>query len=174
MLKEKINKAFNSQVNKEVFSAYLYFSMCAYFDSINLKGFSNWMRVQAQEELFHANKFFSFVLERGGKIELEGIEKPQTTWKSPLDAFEAAYKHELFISASINDIVALSLEEKDFAAHSFLQWFVNEQVEEEANADEIVQKLKLLVDDKGSGIFMMNNELAARVYMPPAASAPAN
>jgi len=159
MLKEKINKAFNSQVNKEVFSAYLYFSMCAYFDSINLKGFSNWMRVQAQEELFHANKFFSFVLERGGKIELEGIEKPQTTWKSPLDAFEAAYKHELFISASINDIVALSL---------------NEQVEEEANADEIVQKLKLLVDDKGSGIFMMNNELAARVYMPPAASAPAN
>lgn len=173
MLKEKINKAFNAQVTKEIYSAYLYFSMCAFFDNINLKGFSNWMRVQAQEELFHANKFFSFVLERGGKIELEAIDKPPVSWKTALDVFESAYKHELFVSASINDLVALALEEKDFAAHSFLQWFVNEQVEEEAAADEIVQKLKLLGEDKGAGIFMMNNELGARVFTPPATGADA-
>ncbi len=170
MLKEKINKALNEQINREVFSAYLYFSMCAYFDSINLKGFSNWMRVQAQEELFHANKFFSFVLERGGKVELEAIEKPQVIWKSPLDAFGAAYNHEIFISTSINNIVALTLEEKDFAAHSFLQWFVNEQVEEEANADAIVKKLDLLGEAKGAGIFMMDNELGSRVFTMPAAA----
>ena len=174
MISKKMEKALNEQVNKEYFSSYLYLSMAAYFENKNLKGFANWMRVQVQEELLHSMKFFDFIIERGGKVELKAIEAPQIDWKSILDAFEAAYKHENFISESINNLVALSLEEKDFAANSFLQWFVNEQVEEESSVDAVVQKLKLLGEEKGSGIFMLDNELGTRVFTPPAASGSAN
>ncbi|HPG30260.1 MAG TPA: ferritin [bacterium] len=168
MINKKIEKAFNEQLNKEYFSSYLYLSMAAYFESRNLKGFANWMRVQTQEELAHFMIFFDNIIERGGKVSLTGIESPQTEWKSILDAFEAAYKHELFISNSINELVALSIQEKDYAANNFLQWFVKEQVEEEASVDEIVQKLKLLGEEKGGGIFMLDNELSSRIFTPPA------
>ncbi len=169
MIKQIIADEFNAQANREFYSAYLYLSMAGYFEQKNLNGFSNWMRVQAQEELTHAMKFFDYILERGGKTKLEAIDRPQTEWSSLLSAFEDAYKHELFISENINRLTALAIDEKDYAANNFLQWFVTEQVEEESSVDNIVQKLRL-VGDNGSGIFMIDNELAARVFTPPAAS----
>jgi ferritin len=164
-----MEKALNKQINEEYFSAYLYLSMAAYFDSINLTGFSNWMRVQSQEEMSHVMKFFDFVIERGGRVHLDAIKKPDIEWASPLAAFEDAYKHECFISGCINDLVTLSLEANDHATDNFLQWFVSEQVEEEASADAIVQKLKL-VGDNGPGIFMIDQEMATRVFTPPPAA----
>ena len=161
MLKESIEKALNKQINWELYSAYLYLSMAAYFDSINLKGFSHWMRMQFQEELNHAMKLFDYVSERGGRVVLEAIEKPPSEWKSPLDAFEAVYNHEVKVTGLINELVELALKERDHATYNMLQWFVNEQVEEEASADEIVQKLRL-VGDEGRAIFMIDRELAQR------------
>ncbi len=168
MLSEKMNKALNKQINEEIFSSYLYYAMAAYFDSKGLSGFSNWMRVQTQEELSHAAKLNDYINERGGRVVLEAIAKPALEWDSPLAAFEAAYQHEQHISKCINDLVDIAIAERDHATNNFLQWFVKEQVEEEASADEIVQKLKLVGENKG-GMFMVNRELAARVYTPPAA-----
>ena len=161
MLKESIEQALNKQINWELYSAYLYLSMAAYFDSINLKGFSHWMRMQFQEELNHAMKLFDYVSERGGRVVLEAIEKPPSEWKSPLDAFKAVYNHEVKVTGLINELVELALKERDHATYNMLQWFVNEQVEEEASADEIVQKLRL-VGDEGRAIFMIDRELAQR------------
>jgi ferritin len=169
MLGQKIEEAFNEQINWELYSGYLYLSMSAYFLAINLNGFANWMRVQAQEELTHAMKFFDFINERGGRIQLLEAKAPAKEWDSPLAAFEDAYKHEQFVSSRINDLVNLALEEKDHASNNFLQWFVSEQVEEEASVDEVVQKLKLIGSD-GGGLFMIDQELAQRVFTPPAAS----
>lgn len=169
MLSKKIQDALNAQINAEMFSSYLYLSMAAYFESVNLKGFSNWMRVQVQEEDFHAKKFFNYMLERQGKVALKAIDAPQATWKSPLDAFKAAYEHEQKITASINKLAALAQQETDFATGVLLQWFITEQVEEEANADGIVQQLKLINDNPG-GLFMLDRELATRVYTPPVAA----
>jgi len=161
MINEKLEKALNKQINKELFSAYLYMSMSAYFESQNLLGFANWMSVQAQEELTHAQKFYNFVNERGGRVILEGIEKPQSEWNSTLIAFEDSLKHEQFITASINDLVSMAIEEKDYATNIFLQWFVTEQVEEEASVEEVINKLKLMKDAPG-GIFMIDRELGQR------------
>ena len=161
MLKETIQDALNKQINAELYSAYLYLSMSSYFESINLKGFANWMRVQAQEELGHAMRMYDYVVERGGRVILDTIEKPPSEWKSPLDAFEAVYNHETKVTGLINDLVELALKERDHATYNMLQWFVNEQVEEEASADEIVQKLKL-VGDEGRALFMIDRELAQR------------
>jgi ferritin len=169
MLGQKIEEAFNEQINKELFSGYLYLSMSAYFLSINLNGFASWMRVQALEELTHAMKFFDFINERGGRAELHEAKAPQKEWESPLAAFEDAYEHECFISNCINDLVNLSLDEKDHASNNFLQWFVSEQVEEEASVDEVAQKLKLIGGD-GGGLFLVDQELAQRVFTPPAAA----
>lgn len=158
--------AINGQVNAEWFSSYLYISMAAYFDSLGLKGFSNWMRVQAQEEDFHAKKFFDYLLSRQGKVVLQAIEAPASEWASPLAAFEAAYEHEQKVTALINGLMGLAQKENDYASVAFLQWFVTEQVEEEANADEIVQKLKCIGDNTG-GLFMLDRELATRVFVAP-------
>ena len=169
MLKEKIQKALNQQVNAELYSSYLYLAMAAYFETINLKGFANWMRVQTQEELVHAMKFYDFIIERGGKAVLSSIEGPPTEWASPLAVFEQAYEHEQKVTGLINSLVDLSIAEQDHATNNFLQWFVAEQVEEEASADEVVQKIKLMGDASG-GLFMLDRELAQRVFTPPAAT----
>jgi ferritin len=170
MVKKKIEAALNKQLNAELYSSYLYLSMSAYFQSINLPGFANWMRVQTQEELVHAMKFYDFINERGGRVTLQKIDSPPTKWASPLNAFESAYKHEQKVTGLINDLVNLAVGEKDHATNIFLQWFVTEQVEEEASADEVVQKLKLVGKDSG-GMFMLDGEMGQRVFTPPAASA---
>jgi len=170
MLNKKIQPALNQQLIAELYSSYLYLSMSAYFQSVNLPGFANWMRVQAQEELVHAMKFYDFINERGGRVMLQQIEAPPTEWSSPLDVFENAYKHEQKVTGLINDLVNLAVKEGDHATNIFLQWFVTEQVEEEASADEVVQKLKLMGDD-GGGLFMLDREMGQRIFTPPAASA---
>ncbi|MBW2651990.1 MAG: ferritin [Deltaproteobacteria bacterium] len=169
MIKEKIQDALNEQINAELYSSYLYLSMSAYFESINLKGFASWMRVQTQEELVHAMKFYDYLIERGGKVVLSSIESPPTEWPSPLAIFENAYQHEQKVTGLINELVDLAIAEKDHATNIILQWFVSEQVEEEASADEVVQKIKLMGDARG-GIFMLDRELAQRVFTPPTAT----
>jgi len=168
MISEKMQKAINDQINAELYSAYIYLSMSSYFTSLNLDGFANWMTVQTQEEVAHAMKFFDFVNERGGRALMAPIEGPDTEWDSPLAAFEAAYKHEQYVTGRIEDLVKLAREEGDTASEIMLQWFVTEQVEEEASADAIVQKLKLVRDAPG-GIFMLDRELGARTFTPPTA-----
>ncbi len=165
MLNQKIEAALNSQINAEIFSSYLYLSMSAYFDSQNLAGMANWMRFQAQEELIHVMKFFDFTNERDGRVLLPQIDGPKTEWTSPLDAFEDAYAHEQKVTGLINDLVDLSLAEKDHASNTFLQWFVTEQVEEEAAAKTIVDKLKM-VGDNPVALYMLDGELGQRTPPP--------
>ena len=165
MLKPKIEKTINKQINAELWSAYLYLSMSAYFESISLGGFANWMRIQAQEEVSHAMRFYNYVVERGGRVKLMPIDAVKTDWKSPLDAFEETYTHEQKVTGLINELVNMSAAEKDHATVNMLQWFIDEQVEEESSADEIVQKLKLIGKD-GSGLFMIDRELGQRVFTP--------
>jgi ferritin len=169
MIGKKLQDALNKQLNAELYSSYLYLSMAAYFERINLRGFANWMRVQVQEENAHAMKFFDYVIERGGRVLLSSIEGPPTKWESPMDAFEHVSKHEQKVTALINKLVNLAVSEKDHATNNFLQWFVSEQVEEEASAEEVVQKLRLMKDAPG-GLFMIDRELAQRVFTPPATS----
>ena len=168
MISKKMEEALNEQVNAELYSAYLYLSMESYFKSLNLNGFANWMRVQTQEEVAHAMKIYDFVNERGGRITLKAIEGPQTEWDSPLAVFEAVYVHEQKVTGLINDLVDLAIKEKDHATNNFLQWFVNEQVEEESSADEVVQQLKMMENAPG-GMFMLDRELGQRIFTPPAA-----
>ncbi len=167
MLKEKMQEALNKQVNAELYSSYLYLSMTAYFESTGLKGFANWMRVQAQEELMHAMRIYDHINERSGRVMLESIDNPPYKWDSPLSVFEDTYKHEQVVTGMINGLVDLANLEKDHATYNFLQWFVSEQVEEESNSSDIVQKLKLIKDD-GRGLLMLDQELAQRVFVPPA------
>ena len=167
MLSDTINKALNEQINAEFFSAYLYYSMAAYFEDIGLPGAANWMHHQGIEEMTHGAKIFNYIGDRGGRVILDAIDQPQSEWPSPLAAFEAVYEHEVVVTGLINRLVKLAREESDFNTDNFLQWFVAEQVEEEASADEIVQRLKLVEQDKG-GLFMIDRELAARtVTLPP-------
>lgn len=166
MLSSEMEKALNDQVNAELFSAYLYLAMVAYFEDQNLSGFAQWMTAQSQEENFHAMKFFSYIHERGGRVTLESIEKPQFTWASPQAALEAALAHEQYISKRINDLVDLAIDEKDHATNSFLRWFVDEQVEEEDHVGGIVQKLHM-IGTEGGGLFMMDRDLGTRVFTPP-------
>lgn len=169
MLNAKIEEVLNQQINAELFSSYLYLSMSAYFESQNLKGMANWMRIQAQEENAHAMKLFDFINERGGRVTLAKIEAPQVEWASPLAAFQGAYEHECKISGLINGLVDLAFSEKDHATNAFLQWFVTEQVEEEASVLEIAEKLKL-AGDQGGMLFMLDRELEQRA-LPPATTA---
>ena len=166
MLSKKMEKAINLQINAELYSSYLYLSMATYFESISLGGFSNWMRQQVQEELFHAMKMFDFVCERGGRVILTAIEGPPSQWKSPLDAFQNVLSHEQKVTGLINDLVNLALDERDHATNIFLQWFVSEQVEEEATAGTLVDKLKLIGKD-ANGLFMMDTELGQRLFTMP-------
>jgi len=168
MISKKMEEALNGQVNAELYSAYLYLSMESYFKSLNLNGFTNWMRVQTQEEVAHAMKIYDFINERGGRVTLKPIEGPQTEWDSPLAVFEAVYVHEQKVTGLINDLVDLAIKEKDHATNTFLQWFVSEQVEEESSADEVVQQLKMMENAPG-GMFMLDRELGQRVFTPPAA-----
>ncbi len=167
MIKEKIEKAINDQINAELYSGYLYLSMSSWFSSINLDGFATWMRAQAQEEVMHALKFYDYVIERGGKVTVTAIEGPPVKWDSPLAVFEYTLKHEQKVTGLINDLVDLAIAEKDHATNAFLQWFVTEQVEEESSADEIVQKLKL-VGDQGSGLLLLDQQMGQRVTLPAA------
>ena len=166
MLNKEMEDALNGQINAEMYSAYLYLSMSAYFQSISLSGFANWMRVQYQEEMAHAMKFYDFINERGGRVTLKVIDAPPTNWASPLAAFEAAYAHEQKVTGLINDLVEKALEKRDHATRIFLQWFVSEQVEEEDNANKIVEHIKLMGDARG-GMFMLDRELGQRTFAQP-------
>ncbi len=168
MLSKKMEKAFNDQIKWEFYSAYMYLSLGAYFQEKGLPGFANWMNVQFQEEQFHAMKMYNYVLEKGGKIQLQAIDAPPHAWKSPLEAFQFALTHENHVTKRINDLVDLAQKEKDHASAIFMQWFVTEQVEEEASFGDTVNKLKLVGD--GGGLFMLDRELATRVFTPPAAA----
>ncbi|OPX37237.1 MAG: ferritin [Desulfobacteraceae bacterium 4484_190.2] len=169
MLNNNMEKALNTQVNAEMYSAYLYLSMSAYFQAKSLGGFASWMRVQAQEEMVHAMKLYDFINERGGRVILELIEAPPTEWESPLATMEAVYEHEQKVTGLINELVELALEKHDHATNIFLQWFVSEQVEEEDSANDVVEKIKLMGDARG-GLFMLDRELGQRVFTPPAAT----
>jgi len=166
MLAEKMQNTLNDQINAEMYSAYLYLSMEAYFHSISLSGFANWMRAQTQEELGHSMKIYDFVNDRGGRVALKAIDSPPTEWDSPLAAFEAAYQHEQMVTALISDLVDLAMAERDHATNNFLQWFVSEQVEEEASTSDVVEKIKLVGETQG-GLFMLDRELAQRTFVPP-------
>lgn len=163
---EKLEKAFNDQINKELYSEYLYMSMYAYFDRLNLQGFKNWMNVQMQEEHAHAMGMFNYLHERGGKVVLQAIEKPETDWASPVELFEHVLKHEKYVTSLINSLMDVADEVKDRAAVSFLDWYLKEQVEEEANVSKVLKTLKMVCDDKNS-LYMFDKELAARVFNPP-------
>ncbi len=166
-MNKKIEKAFNKHLNWELYSAYIYYSMAAHFESTGLKGFASWMRVQAQEELFHVSKFFDFTCERGGKVILTSVAAPQVKWESPLKVFQDALGHEEGVSERINKLVDLSLKERDHASNTFLQWFVAEQVEEESSVQEVIDKLQLVSD--GGMLFQLDKDLGTRVFTPPAA-----
>jgi ferritin len=153
--------AMNEQINRELFSSYLYLSMAAYFEDKNLSGFARWMRVQEAEEREHAMKFYDFIVERGGKVTLKAIEAPKTEWKSTLEVAQEVAVHETKITDSINALYELALKEKDYPAQIMLQWFINEQVEEEKNAAEIVANLKL-IEDRGTAVLMLDHRLGKR------------
>jgi ferritin len=163
MLKEKMLRALNGHITAEFYSSYLYLSMETYFQIGSLTGFAAWMRAQVQEELMHAMKFHAYVIERGGRVTLEAIGKPESDWGSPLEAFQHILRHEQSVSAMIDDLMELAIAEKDHASRIFLQWFVTEQVEEEATVGEIVDKLTLIKDDS-SGLFLLDAELGKRVF----------
>ncbi len=165
-INQKINDAINNQVNAELYSSYLYLSMSAYLESQSLKGFANWMRVQAQEELAHTMILFNYINERGGRALMQPVDGPQTDWDSPLAVFENVYEHEQKVTGLINDLVDLAIAEKDHATNNFLQWFVKEQVEEEDSASDMVERVRR-VGDSGNALYMLDNELAARVFKMP-------
>lgn len=166
MINEKMTQALNGQLNAEYYSFYLYLSMAAYFSCIDLNGFANWMRIQVQEEETHALKFYDHIIERGGIVTLQAIEAPPNAWESPLDAFEATLAHEQKITGLINDLVYLAREEKDNASEIFLQWFVTEQIEEEDNDRTVLAQLKL-IKDSPQALYILDKELARRVFVPP-------
>lgn len=165
MLSKKIETALNKQMNLEMYSSYIYLSMAAYFDGLNLEGFSHWMKLQAQEELLHSIRIFDHILERDGSVKLMDVKAPIATWKSPLAACEAALKHEQMNTKQINALMDLSYAEKDHASKTFLQWFVDEQVEEEASSTALVEKVKM-VKGSGGGLFMLDRQLSARQLAP--------
>lgn len=168
MINEKIEQAFNKQINAETYSAYLYWSMSAALEKMNLPGFANWMRIQAQEEMTHAMKFYSHIIERGGTVTLTAIDAPQVEWDSVKAVFEAALEHEQLVTSLINGLMDKAIEERDHAANMFLQWFVTEQVEEEATAMDVLGKLEV-VGDRAGGLYMLDKEMGQRVFVPPAA-----
>lgn len=170
MLSKTLQNAINEQINKEFFSEYLYLSMAAYCYTANMDGIANYFLVQAQEEHFHAMKFFNFVNDRGGKVELKAIAAPKVHFKSLIEIFEETLEHEKLVTASINKLMDIAIKEKDHALISFLKWYVDEQVEEESTVGKILHKLKL-IDGDGHGLLMIDSELAAKVFTPPADNA---
>ena len=161
MIGKTMQDAMNEQINKELFSSYLYLSMAAHFESKSLAGFAHWMRIQEAEEREHAMKFYEFIIERGGQVVLKAIEAPATEWSSNLELFREVAAHEAKVTASINALYELALAEKDYPAQVMLQWFINEQVEEEKNAAEIVANLEL-IEERGTAVLMLDHRLAKR------------
>ncbi|MDL1911714.1 ferritin [Chloroflexi bacterium CFX6] len=161
MIGKTMQDAMNEQINKELFSSYLYLSMAAYFEAKNLPGFAHWMRMQADEEREHAMKFYDFILDCGGRVELKAIEAPKTDWNSNLEVAQEVAAHEAKVTASINALYELALKEKDYPAQVMLQWFIAEQVEEEKSAAEIVADLKL-IEERGTAVLMLDHRLGKR------------
>jgi ferritin len=161
MINKSIQDAMNAQIGKEISSAYLYLSMAAHFEAANWPGFAHWMKVQNQEEMTHAMKFFDFILSRGGQVVLPGIPQPPSAFTTHLAILEQTLEHEKTVTASINSLYELALKEKDYPSQIFLQWFINEQVEEEKNATEIVEKLKIIGDRTGA-FFYLDKHLGNR------------
>ncbi len=169
MLSKKMQDALNGQINKEMYSAYLYMAMSAKATDMGLDGFASWFMVQYHEEMFHAMKFYEYVFDRDGRVELLKLEQPPKEFSSIKEMFEKTLEHEQFITKSINELVDLSISEKDHATNNFLQWYVAEQVEEEKNDHEILNKIELLSDSaKGPGIYMLDKEMGARTLTAPA------
>lgn len=166
MLNEKMEKEFNEQINKELFSAYLYLDMKSRFSEMNLQGFINWMDVQVQEEKAHAMGMYDYVLERGGRVELLAIDKPEVEGKTPLEIFEQVLKHEEFVTSRINHLMDVADEVRDRAALSFLDWYLKEQVEEESNVGGVLATLRLIGEDK-KALLMLDKDLAARTFVAP-------
>jgi len=170
MISPKLLDALNEQMKNEFFSAYLYMAMAGYFQAEDLPGIASWMRVQALEEMTHGEKFFNFIADAGERIDLRGFDKPQNAYASPLEAFKYGLEHEKFVTASIHNLVKIAREESCFPADTMLQWFVTEQVEEEANFSLILRKLERIADD-GNGLLRLDEDLGARVFVPPATGA---
>ncbi len=162
MLSVKMAAALNDQVIAELYSSYFYLSMNSYFESVSLDGFAYWMRMQAQEEMLHGMKIYDYIHERGGKVNLTAIEQPPAKWDSALEVFKDVLAHEQKVTALINDLINLAIDERDHAANAFLQWFVTEQVEEEANVGAVVDKLKMIASDT-AGLFAIDQEMAKRL-----------
>jgi ferritin len=161
MISKKMQDALIEQINVELYSAYLYLAMAAEFESQSFKGMAGWMEVQAKEETEHAKKLYNFVNDRGGRVTLKAIDAPPAEWKSPAAAFQAAYEHEQKVTSMIHNLVDIARSEKDKAAEVMLDWFVNEQVEEEAQTGEIADKLKM-IKESANGLFMLDNALGKR------------
>ena len=161
MINKPMQDAMNEQINKEMFSSYLYLSMAAYFEDKNLPGFANWMRLQADEEREHAMKFYDFILERGGRVQLKAIEAPKTDWGSNLEVVEEVAAHEALVTASINDLYELALKEKDYPSQVMLQWFITEQVEEESSVAEVLASLKM-IEARETAVLQLDHRLSKR------------
>ena len=161
MLSKKLLDEINEQIKHELYSAYLYLAMAAQFEAENLPGFAHWMHVQNKEETEHAMKFFEYVNDQGGRVVLKAIDQPQVEFGTPLATFEQVLEHEKKVTSLINGLYALALEDKDYASQIFLQWFITEQVEEEKNAAQIIETLKL-AGEKGQALIMMDRYLASR------------
>ena len=163
MLNKKVEEAINAQINAEMWSAYLYLSMAAYCHANGYPGMGNWFQVQFQEEQDHAKILFNYIIQRGGHVELKAIDAVPTAWDNPLDVFEATLAHEQKVTSLINNLFALTTQENDYATQSMLKWFVDEQVEEEENAQDIIDNLRM-IKDNGYGLYMLDKELGVRVY----------
>jgi ferritin len=161
MIKEKILKALNKQINEELYSSYAYLAMSAHFKSASLDGFAHWYRLQSEEEYGHAMKIFDYISDRDGKVSLMKVDPPKAAWKAPIEIFKETYNQEVAVSKSINSIVEISLAEKDYATNNFMQWFISEQVEEESTASKLLDRMKLIGDNK-NGLLMLDKELGMR------------
>ncbi|UKJ06003.1 ferritin [Solitalea lacus] len=166
MISKNMENMLNEQINAELFSANLYLSICSYFQDQDLDGFANYFRVQSKEELFHASKQFDYIHAVGGKVTMKAIEAPETEFKSIIHTFEVTLTHEKKVTKSINNLVKLALSENDFATHNFLQWFIAEQVEEEASITNILKKLEM-IGGNSSALYLLNTELGQRTFTEP-------
>lgn len=166
MISDRMQDALNEQVNQEFYSAYMYLAMSAYCSTIGLPGFANWMRMQYEEEIMHVTKMYDYIMDQGGVVELKAIEKPDQEYGTPLAIFEKTLEHEQVVTNLIHRLMDLAFEERDYATQTFLQWYVTEQVEEEANVNDILSPLRMVGDDKG-GLMMIDQQLAARLAPTP-------
>lgn len=164
MMNQKLVDAINTQINYEIESAHIYLAMAGYVATLGLEGFENWMMIQYEEELAHAKKFMTYLNERGARVDIRGFENPRNDFESLLEVFEVSLKHEYSVTERINNIMGIAHDVKDYAAISFLQWFVDEQVEEEDNFGKIIDKIKLV---GGKGLYMLDKDMAARVFVDP-------